>query len=204
MIVEDTYKEVSGNGEGLYKEKGSKFIAHAFSVYSEEDVKSELEHLKKRYHDARHHCYAYMIGSDKSVFRANDDGEPSGTAGKPILNQILSREVTNVCVVVIRYFGGTKLGVSGLITAYKTAAREALDEAEVVEKTIDKVFALHFDYPLMNDVMRIMKEENLEQLNSKFELDCYFEIQIRKSEADRIFEKFQNLYGLNIKYLETR
>jgi uncharacterized YigZ family protein len=204
MIVEDTYKELSGNGEGLYKEKGSKFIAHAFSVYSEEDVKEELENMKKRYHDARHHCYAYMIGTEKSVFRANDDGEPSGTAGKPILNQILSKELTNVCVVVIRYFGGTKLGVSGLITAYKTAAREALDNATIVEKTIDKIFALHFDYPMMNEVMRIMKEENLEQHNSKFELDCYFEIQIRKNDADRIFEKFQNLYGLNIKYLETR
>ncbi|HOI32483.1 MAG TPA: YigZ family protein, partial [Bacteroidales bacterium] len=115
MTMDDTYKEISENGEGRYKEKGSKFIAHAFKVYSEDDVKQELENLKKRYHDARHHCYAYMIGADRSHFRANDDGEPSGTAGKPILNQILSKEVTNVCIVVIRYFGGTKLGVSGLI-----------------------------------------------------------------------------------------
>lgn len=201
--MDDTYKEISENGEGLYKEKGSKFIAHAFKVYSEEDVKQELENLKKRYHDARHHCYAYMIGTDKSLFRANDDGEPSGTAGKPILNQILSKELTNVCIVVVRYFGGTKLGVSGLINAYKSAAREALEDCEIIEKTIDCHYALQFEYPLMNEVMRIMKEENLEQHNPKFELNCYFEIRIRKSEADRIEEKFKNLYGLNIKFLET-
>ncbi len=201
--MDDTYNEISESGEGLYKEKGSKFIAHAFKVYSEEDVKQELENLKKRYHDARHHCYAYMIGTDKSLFRANDDGEPSGTAGKPILNQILSKEVTNVCIVVVRYFGGTKLGVSGLINAYKSAAREALEDCRIIEKTIDCHYALQFEYPLMNEVMRIMKEENLEQHNPKFELDCYFEIRIRKSEADRIEEKFKNLYGLNIKFVET-
>jgi uncharacterized YigZ family protein len=201
--MEDEYLEISKSGESLYKEKGSKFFGHAVLVYNEEEVKEALENLKKRYHDARHHCYAYLIGTDKSLFRANDDGEPSGSAGKPILNQILSKEVTNALVVVIRYFGGTKLGVSGLINAYKTAAREALDSATIIEKTVNDYYSLQFDYPLMNEVMRMMKEENLDQINPKFELDCYLEICVRKSESERVFEKFKNLYGLTVKYLKT-
>ena len=203
MLFDDTYKMLSQPGEGLYKEKGSKFIATAFTVTSEDDVKRALAEVKKKYYDARHHCYAYMIGPDKCCFRSSDDGEPSGTAGKPILNQILSKDVTNVCVIVVRYFGGIKLGVSGLINAYKTAARDALDNATIVEKTVDEVYSLEFPYALMNDVMRVMKEEGIEQLNPRFEMDCYLEFSTRQSEADRIVTKFKNIFGVTVNYLKT-
>lgn len=203
MMFDDSYLMLSSPGEGLYKEKGSKFIASAFTVMSEEEVKNALAEVKKKYYDARHHCYAYMIGPDKTCFRSSDDGEPSGTAGKPILNQILSKDLTNVCVIVVRYFGGIKLGVSGLINAYKTAAREALDNATVVEKTVDEVYSLQFAYPLMNEVMRVMKEEGLEQQNTRFEMDCYLEFSTRKSEADRIVAKFKNIFGVSVSYIKT-
>lgn len=203
MMFDDSYLMLSSPGEGLYKEKGSKFIASAFTVMSEEEVKSALAEVKKKYYDARHHCYAYMIGPDKTCFRSSDDGEPSGTAGKPILNQILSKDLTNVCVIVVRYFGGIKLGVSGLINAYKTAAREALDNATVVEKTVDEVYSLQFAYPLMNEVMRVMKEEGLEQQNTRFEMDCYLEFSTRKSETDRIVAKFKNIFGVSVSYIKT-
>ena len=203
MMFDDTYKMLSAPGEGLYKEKGSKFIAMAFTVTSEDEVKQALAEVRKKYYDARHHCYAYMIGPDKSCFRSSDDGEPSGTAGKPILNQILSKDVTNVCVIVVRYFGGIKLGVSGLINAYKTAARVALDNATIIEKTVNEVYSLEFAYPLMNDVMRVLKEEGLEQQNTRFEMDCYLEFSTRKTEADRIVAKFKNIFGITVKYLKT-
>lgn len=202
-MFDDTYKMLSSPGEGLYKEKGSKFIASAFTVTSEEEVKQALADVKKKYYDARHHCYAYMIGPDKACFRSSDDGEPSGTAGKPILNQILSKDVTNVCVIVVRYFGGIKLGVSGLINAYKTAARDALDNAVIVEKTVDEVYSLVFGYPLMNEVMRVMKEEGLEQQNPRFEMNCYLEFSTRKNNADQIVAKFKSIFGVTIKYIKT-
>ncbi len=203
MLFEDSYKIVTSAGEGLYKEKGSKFIAEAFPVHSEAEVKEHVAEIKKKYFDAKHHCYAFMIGPDKACYRSSDDGEPSGTAGKPILNQILSKDVTNVCVVVTRYFGGQLLGVPGLINAYKSAAREALDNCSIVEKTIDEVYSLEFDYPLLNEVMRILKDENLQQQNPKFEIRCYLEISIRQSDSDRIIAKIKRLYGVDVKYLKT-
>ena len=203
MKEDDTYYMLATRGEGLYKEKGSKFIAEAFIVMSEDEAKAAIAAIKKEYFDARHHCYAYMIGPEKKIFRSSDDGEPSGTAGKPILNQILSKAVTNVCIVVTRYFGGIKLGTSGLINAYKTASREALENAQIVEKTINNIYSLEFEYPLMNKVMRIMKEENLEQQNPRFELNCYLEFSTRKNEASRIFEKFNNLFGVKITHIKT-
>lgn len=203
-MFDDSYNIISEKGEGLYKEKGSKFIAIAFPATSEDEVKAELATIKKKYFDARHHCYAYILKPDKSVFRSNDDGEPSGTAGKPILNQILSKDITNVCVVVVRYFGGIKLGVSGLITAYKTAAREALDNAPIKKQTINEIYKLQFEYPLLNDVMRIMKEENLETINPKFDLNCEFEISIRKNDAEKIVEKIRKIYGVNINFTQTQ
>ena len=203
MKEDDTYYMLATRGEGLYKEKGSKFIAETFVVMSEDEAKEAVASVKKKYFDARHHCYAYMIGPDKKTFRSSDDGEPSGTAGKPILNQILSKDVTNVCVVVTRYFGGQLLGVPGLINAYKTSAREALDNCTIVEKTIDEVYSLEFDYPLLNEVMRILKDENLEQQNPKFEMNCYLEISIRQSDSDRIVEKLKRIYGVTVKYLKT-
>ena len=200
---DDTYYMISTCGEGLYKEKGSKFIAEIFVVMSEDEAKAAVASVKKNYFDARHHCYAYMIGPDKKTFRSSDDGEPSGTAGKPILNQILSKDVTNVCIVVTRYFGGIKLGTSGLINAYKAAAREALDNSTIVAKTINEIYSLEFEYPLMNEVMRLLKEENLEQQNPRFELNCYLEFSTRKNDASRISEKFRNLFGVKITHLKT-
>ena len=200
---DDIYYMLSTCGEGLYKEKGSKFIAETFVVMNEDEAKVAVASVKKKYFDARHHCYAYMLGPDKKNFRSSDDGEPSGTAGKPILNQILSKDVTNVCIVVTRYFGGIKLGTSGLINAYKTAAREALENSTIAEKTINEIYSLEFEYPLMNEVMRIMKEENLEQLNPRFELDCYLEFSTRKNEAEKIAEKFRNLFGVKIEHIKT-
>ena len=203
MKKDDTYYMLSTRGEGLYKEKGSKFIAETFVVMSEDEAKEAVASVKKKYFDARHHCYAYMIGPDKKTFRSSDDGEPSGTAGKPILNQILSKDVTNVCVIVVRYFGGIKLGVSGLINAYKTAARDALDNAQIVEKTVNEIYSLEFPYTLMNEVMRVMKEEGLEQLNPRFEMDCYLEFSTRKNEAEKIVARFKNIFGVFVKYLKT-
>ena len=203
MMIDDTYKMLSTPGEGLYKEKGSKFLAFAFTVFSEEEVKQALAEYKKKYYDARHHCYAFMIGPERTCFRSSDDGEPSGTAGKPILNQILSKEVTNVCIVVVRYFGGIKLGVPGLINAYKTAARDALDNAQIVEKTVNEVYSLQFGYPLMNEVMRVMKEADLEQLNPRFEMDCYLEFSTRKNDAEKIVSKFNNIFGVTVSYIKT-
>lgn len=202
-MLDDIYKVITTVGEGLYKEKGSKFYAFCYPVITEEEVKTIMSDVKKKFFDARHHCYAFMIGPNKSCYRSSDDGEPSETAGKPILNQILSKDVTNVLVVVVRYFGGVKLGVPGLINAYKTAAREALDNATVIEKTVDDVYSLEFDYPLMNEVMRVLKEENLEQQNPKFEMRCYLEISIRKGDSERIVDKLKHLYGLDLKYLKT-
>lgn len=203
MTNDDTYNMLSTIGEGLYKEKGSKFIASAFTITSEEEAKQRIAEIKKKYYDARHNCFAYMIGPDKAIFRASDDGEPSGTAGKPILNQILSKDVTNVCVVVTRYFGGIKLGTSGLINAYKIASRDALDNAQIIQKTVNEVYSLEFAYPLMNEVMRIMKEENLEQLNPRFEMDCYLEFSTRKNDVEKIVTRFRNLYGVKIEYIKT-
>ncbi len=200
---DDTYKMLAICGEGLYKEKGSKFIAETFIVTSEDEAKESVAFVKKKYFDARHHCYAYMIGPEKKTFRSSDDGEPAGTAGKSILNQILSKDITNVCIVVTRYFGGIKLGTSGLINAYKTATREALGNCTIVEKTINEIYSLDFGYPLMNEVMRIMKEEDLEQLNPRFELNCHLEFSTRKNSASRIFEKFSNLFGVKITHIKT-
>ena len=203
MMFEDSYKVVTTPGEGLYKEKGSKFFAEAFPVHSEAEVKAKVAEIKKKYFDAKHHCYAFIIGPDKSCYRSSDDGEPSGTAGKPILNQILSKDLTNVCVAVTRYFGGQLLGVPGLINAYKTSAREALDNCGVMEKTVDEVYSVSFGYPLLNEVMRILKEENLEQRNTKFELDCYLEIAVRKSISNKIVDKLNRIYGVEVNYLKT-
>jgi len=198
MMLDDTYKIVAGRGQSLYKEKGSRFIGFAFPIFSEESFKEELAQIRKDYFDARHHCYAFMLLPDKSIFRSSDDGEPSGTAGKPMLNQILSLDLTNTGIVVVRYFGGIKLGVSGLITAYKTASREALDAAGCITKTINVLYELHFTYPLMNEVMRVLKEENIEMIQPDFTLDCKLKINVRKKEAARIEEKLKSIYGLKL------
>ena len=186
MMQDDTYKTITGMSEAVFTEKRSKFIAAAIPVRTLEEVKSHLEAWQKKYYDARHVCYAYMLGAERKDFRANDNGEPSGTAGKPILGQINSRELTDVLVVVVRYFGGIKLGTSGLIVAYRTAAAMALDEAEIIEKTVDDTVTVAFEYPFMNDVMRIVKEESPEILEQSYDMDCLMTLRIRRSMMEKL------------------
>ena len=195
----DTYKTIlKPSEEVLYKEKGSKFFGYAFPVFTEEKIKEHIENLKKQHHGARHWCYAWQLGKGYEQYRANDDGEPSNSAGMPIYGQLQSFDVTNILIVVVRYFGGTKLGVGGLIQAYKTTAQMALEESKIVEKTIDEIYILKFEYPEMNTVMRIIKDENLSLTNQKMELNCEFEISVRKKDAVRVFELFENTYKVNI------
>lgn len=202
-MEDDSYKIISKPARGFYKDKGSKFISYAVPVSNEEEVKEQLEIIKKKHHDARHHCYAYAIGPGRGFFRMNDDGEPSGTAGKQIYGQILSYDVINVLIIVVRYFGGTKLGIRGLIDAYKTAASEALGKANILTRQLQDVYELHYDYPLMNKVMYILKEENLKQLDSTFEMDCKLTFSVRKKESQRIFDKFSRMHPLTIAYLRS-
>jgi len=199
----DTYRTLATPSEEvLFKEKNSKFFGLAFPVTNEEEVKNILTEIKKVHFSARHWCYAYQIGTEKMQYRANDDGEPNNSAGMPIYGQIQSFDVTNVLVVVVRYFGGVKLGVGGLISAYKTAAQMALENATIIEKTIDKHFLIHFDYKNMNKVMRIIKEKNLDIVNQKMELSCEIEIKTRKKNADTIADIFENLFEITIQEKE--
>ena len=193
MLEEDIYKTIDVAGEGIYSEKRSKFLAFAIPVQTLDDVKREVEAYQKKYYDARHVCYAYRLGERRELFRANDNGEPSGTAGKPILGQIDSRELTNVLVIVVRYFGGIKLGTSGLIVAYKAAAAEALDATEHVEKTINGEILLKFSYPLLNDVLRIVKEENPRIVEQIFDNECVVSLSIRLSRMPRLRERYEKL-----------
>lgn len=186
MMAEDTYKTITGVVDSCYTEKRSRFIAYAVPVRTVEEVKEQVDKFRKQYYDARHVCWAYMLGPDRSTFRANDDGEPSGTAGKPILGQINSLELTDILVVVIRYFGGIKLGTGGLIVAYRAAAAEALSLAEIEERTVDEEITVQFEYPFMNGIMRIIKEDNPEVLSQSFDMNCEMTLRIRKSEADKL------------------
>lgn len=200
-MFDDTYKTIAAPSEGLYKEKGSKFLAFAFPVRTLDEVKARLEQLRKDYFDARHHCYSYILGPDKAVWRANDDGEPSGTGGRPIYGQLLSADLTDTLVVVVRYFGGILLGASGLANAYKTAARDAIDHARVVEKTIGVRYRLQFEYPLMNDVMRLLKQYDIQPVNQRFELDCSLEFEVRRSLSVQIYDAYAKLQGVSIEIL---
>lgn len=198
--IKDTYKTVEvATGDALFKDKGSKFIGYVFPVTSEDEVKIHIDNLKKKHHTARHWCYAWRFGFDGVKFRANDDGEPNNSAGQPIYGQILSKDVTNVLVVVVRYFGGTKLGVGGLINAYKTTAKLILEESVIVEKTIDIYFQLIFEYKDMNKVMRIVKEQNLKIVKQEMELNCDFLISVRKKNAIKVQQLFLDLRCLKIK-----
>lgn len=203
MLFDDTYNTITQTSSGIYKEKGSKFIALAYPVTTEEEVKEIIADLKKEYYNARHHCYAYVLNPDKSAWRVNDDGEPSGTGGRPIHGQIQSFDLTNILIVVVRYFGGTKLGVSGLINAYKSAAKDALSKAKIIEKTVNEVYKLEFPYEEMNDVMRIIKEEDLQILDNQYDEACIITYSIRKNEADRIKFRFMKTNVNHITYLLT-
>lgn len=204
MMENDTYKTIAGpSPEVLYKDRGSKFFGYAYPIVSEEEVKFHLENLKKVHFNARHWCYAWQLGAYYEHYRANDDGEPSNSAGMPIYGQLQSFEVTQCLVVVVRYFGGTKLGVGGLMQAYKTAAQMALAAAEMIQKTINDTFVVHFEYSEMNTVMRIIKEEKIEIEDQTLEMNCEFKINVRKNESERIFELFSNTYKVKIKKFEA-
>ena len=195
MLFEDSYLEVVGVSEGLFKDKGSKFIAYAFHVKNEEEAKAKMAEIKKKEYAARHHCYAYILNPDKSIQRDSDDGEPSNTAGKPILGQLLSNDLTNTLIIVVRYFGGVKLGVGGLINAYRNAAADALENIPVEQRFVKEVFVVYFQYPEMNNVMRIVKDLKLDVIQQKFEIECELTFSIRKSQS----EKMQSIFALNHK-----
>lgn len=200
--MNDTYKTITKpSKEILFKDKNSKFFGYAFPVKSEEDIKSKIENLKKQHHSARHWCYAYQIGTEDFSYRANDDGEPNNSAGMPIYGQIQSFEVTNILIVVVRYFGGVKLGVGGLINAYKTAAQLALGNSKIIKKTINLDYLIKFDYKNMNKVMRIIKEKQLKIVNQKLELNCEIHISVRKKDSQSTFEIFENLFEIEIESL---
>ncbi len=201
-MEKDTYKTITKPSKDvLFKDKNSKFFGYAFPVKNEEEIKDKLEFLKKKHHSARHWCYAYQLGTENTTFRANDDGEPNNSAGMPIYGQIQSFEVTNILIVVVRYFGGVKLGVGGLINAYKTGAQLALENSKIIERTINKNFLIIFDYKNMNTVMRIIKEKNLTIVNQTLEMDCRIQISVRKNDSQAIFNVFDILYEIDIKEL---
>jgi len=200
--LKDTYKSITiASEEVLFKDKNSKFFGYAFPVTSEEEAKVHIEDLKKKHHQARHWCYAWQIGKEEHQFRANDDGEPSNSAGMPIYGQIQSFDVTNILIVVVRHYGGINLGVGGLINAYRTAAQMALENSKIVKRTIDEIFVLKFDYPEMNLVQRVIKEHNLKIIEQKLELNCEIRLSVRKKIAEEIFQKFESIYKVEIKNL---
>ena len=192
----DEFLTIEGTSEGIYKEKGSKFLAFAFAVETEEEAKNRVDELKNRYHDARHHCYAYMIGVEMDVYRMNDDGEPSSTAGKPILGQIRSHNLTNILVVVARYFGGTLLGTSGLISAYKSATSDALKNAKIIKQTIRVFYKLNFEYQLMSQVEKLLHEWEIRPDEKSFGANCMYRIGIRKTQEQKMVEQLKQIPGL--------
>ena len=200
-MFDDTYRTLAAPAEGLYKEKGSKFLAFAYPVHTLDEVKARLDTLRKEYFDARHHCYAYILGPRKDAWRANDDGEPSGTGGRPIHGQLLSADLTDTLIVVVRYFGGILLGASGLANAYKTAARDAIDHAQIVERTIDVRYRLGFAYEAMNDVMRLLKDYDLKPQQQQFDLDCSLEVEVRQSLSVRFYDAVADLRCVRIDVL---
>ncbi len=196
--MSDEYRTINKESTGFFKDKGSKFYSYVFPVENEEEVKDILVRLKKEHHSARHHCYAWRIGTEEIKFRANDDGEPSSTAGKPILGQLQSYDVTNILLVVVRYFGGTLLGTSGLINAYKNASIDVLNTVEIQTKLIEKKYELSFEYPLLNTVMQILKQEELEIINTDFKENCKLWFKVRKNDAERVLEIFADIFGVKI------
>jgi len=201
--MEDTFKTIEKPSEGLFKDKGSRFISYAFPVNSEEEIREIVQSIKKEHHSARHHCYAWRLGAEKSLFRANDDGEPSSTAGKPILGQIQTFDLTNILIVVVRYFGGTLLGVSGLINAYRNAALDAVNQAVIIDKLVEKWLLIEFDYLAMNEVMKVFKDEKLPQIDPQFDLRCKIKTPIRIGESDRIEAMLLKIESVQITIIQT-
>ena len=204
MKSSDTYLTIKSFSRGIYREKGSRFIGMAYPVNMKEEVKIIMDKIRREFHDARHYCYAYMLGHKRLLWKVNDDGEPSGSAGKPILGQINSYGLTNILIVVVRYFGGTLLGVGGLINAYKSAAHYAIDSAEIIELVIREYHEITYPYSSMNEVMKILKEENIDHSGHKYDLGCSMSINFRLSSRLRVLERLAGVQGMNMKYIETR
>ncbi|GAA4087533.1 YigZ family protein [Mucilaginibacter panaciglaebae] len=203
MLFNDTYKTIDAAAEAIFRDRGSKFLAFAYPIQSENQVKEIIAKLKTAHPKANHHCWAMRLTPDRSVFKLNDDGEPSGTAGRPILNTLLSRDLTNVLVVVVRYFGGTLLGVPGLINAYKAATEEALANTQIVEKTVNDIYTISFDYLQMNDVMRLIKEADVQIIEQEFDNECNIQVSIRKMQVNIVLGKLDKLTGVKAKYRHT-
>lgn len=203
MLFDDTYKTIQQPAEGIFKDKGSKFIAFAYPLSSEAEVKPLLMKLRAEHTKANHFCYAYRLTPDRNIYRVNDDGEPSGTAGRPILNALLSADLTNILIVVVRYFGGTLLGAPGLINAYRTAAAEAITLSEIIEKTVNDTYEMKFGYLAMNEVMRLIKEEQLTILEQQFDNECRIRFEVRKSQLNKVLQRIEKQDGIEIKYLGT-
>jgi uncharacterized YigZ family protein len=203
MLFKDTYQTIAQPSEGVFRDRGSKFIAFAFPVITEEEIKKHVLQLKAGHPKARHHCWAVRFGPDRTVFRLNDDGEPSGTAGRPILNTLLSYDVTNTLIVVVRYFGGTLLGVTGLINAYKSASIDALNQARIIEQTVNDYYLIQFDYLQMNEVMRVIKEENLSIEAQNFNNDCEIQLSIRQTQVIQAIGRLEKISNIKISYQHT-
>ncbi|MFV0365462.1 MAG: IMPACT family protein [Mangrovibacterium sp.] len=197
--MNDSFLTISSPTEALFKDKGSKFIAYAYPVETEEEIKEHIQALKKEHYAARHHCYAWRLGADLTNFRANDDGEPSSTAGKPILGQIQKSGLTNILIVVVRYFGGVLLGTSGLINAYRNAAALSIEAAEIEEQLVMVNFWVEFDYLAMNDVMKVFKNELIEQKKNNFDLRCRILTAVRENDSERIIKQFEDIEGVKVK-----
>ncbi len=203
MLFDDSYQTIANSSEGLFKDRGSKFLGFVYPIRNEADVKLFLQNLRELHSKANHHCYAYRLGMDRTSFRVNDDGEPIGSAGKPILNVLYAKNLTNVLVVVVRYFGGTLLGITGLINAYKQASVEAIANSEIVTKFVRDIYELRYEYGLMNEVMKVIKNTNLLILSQVFDNTCLLEIEIRKSQLNPILARFEQMEGLEIQYKKT-
>jgi uncharacterized YigZ family protein len=204
MLFDDTYRTIEKPCEGIFRDRGSKFLAFAYPVNNENQIKEIVAGFKMEHPKANHHCWAMRLGIDRSVFRINDDGEPPGTAGRPILNVLLSRDLTNLAVIVVRYFGGTLLGVPGLINAYKTATEEALKQAVIIEETVKDIYTIEFGYLKMNDVMKIIKEDNLDIITQSFDNECIVRLSIRKTQVNQSLSKLNNISPIAIKYNYSR
>ena len=203
MSASDTYRTLQDMSESLYKVKGSKHFGYAIPVYSKEEIKERLEEIRKIHHASRHVCYAYRLGLDKKVYRANDDGEPSNSAGKPILGQIQSYDLTNVLIAVVRYFGGVKLGVGGLIDAYRTSAKEAIEAGNIIERQVCHRYAITFPYPAMSGVMKILKDRQLPQYHQQFEITCRLETDVRLDDAAAVEQELTDVDGATFEVLYT-
>ncbi|HZY38600.1 MAG TPA: YigZ family protein [Mucilaginibacter sp.] len=203
MLFDDTYHTIEKPAEGLFRDRGSKFLAFAYPLNAENELKAILADVKSVHPKANHHCWAMRLGPDRSVFRLNDDGEPSGTAGRPILNTLLSKDLTNIVVVVVRYFGGTLLGVPGLINAYKSAAEDAISQALIIQKTVNDVYLIQFDYLQMNDVMKIIKEDELSVLSQDFNTECSIRVSIRKTKVNQVLGRFEMISGVKVRFDKT-